>query len=422
MTPKARVRTPLCKLLLALASLAAVGACGGGGGSGSAEAATAATAPVAGADASAPVTSGNTAPGGAGSAGTAPATATAAAAAWGSPRTSARLFVSGHSLTDNPLADHLLTIASSLGNAQSAKYNEQIAIGSPLRMRTDPAQNRSWTGYSQGKNRSGSNMNVISELASGATIGGDRYDTLVITERHDLLQSLQWESTVRYLRHFHERLITANPQGRTYFYESWFDLFDKANPAAWIAHERAASSAWQCIGTRINTSLAAEGRSDRIRPLPAGAAIAALVERSTGGNTLAGVSGANTTETVNRIFRDAVHMTDLGMYYLAAVTYAAVYERSPVGAAAPSGISSTQARSLQETAWAFVSNFYANQAAPDLASCRAAVATNFCPVYWSYRNQPGNAAGCTSTFSAQTSSNPLYYSASSDAAYWFPAP
>lgn len=391
-------------VVCSLAALVALGACGGGG---SSEAAPIAGAPpAAGAPAPAP------APGG--SPGPAPAPA-----AWGTPKTQSRVFITGHSLTDNPLGDHLVAIANSVGGSNAAKYNQQIVLGSPIRVRTEAAGG--FGGYSQGKNRSGDNMNVINELRNPATLGGDRYDTLVIAENHNLLEMLQWENTVRHLRHFHERFLAGNAAGRTYFYETWKDINNKSNPTAWITHERAASGAWQCIAVRVNHSLAAEGRNDRITPLPVGAALAYLVEQATQGN-VAGITGSNTTETVNRLFSDDVHLTTTGMYYAALVTYAAVHQRSPVGSAVPSGVSSAAAASLQSLAWSYVSNFYANYQPPSLDSCRAQVAQSFCPTYWNYRGQGGNVSGCTSTFSAANGNNPLFYAAGTDASYWYPAP
>jgi len=397
--PKTSRRRVACSLP-ALAGLIALAACGGGAGS-----SVAAPAAPAAAASSGPGT-----PGGA---------PIPFAAPWGQPKAQARVFISGHSLTDNPLGDQLVAIANGLGGSNAAKYNQQIVIGSPIRVRTEARGN--FSGYSAGKNRSGSGMNVINELRSPATLEGDRYDTLVIAENHNLLSMLQWEDTVRNLRHFHERLLAGNAAGRSYFYETWFGITDKADPRNWIAHERAASGAWQCVAARVNHSLAAEGRNDRITPLPVGAALAELVERATQ-TSLAGISGANTTDTLNRLFSDDVHLTSTGMYYAALVTYAAVYQRSPEGAPAPSGMSSTAARSLQQQAWSYVSNFYASYQPPSLESCRTQLAQNFCPIYWSYRGQPGNASGCTSFFSAASSNNPLHYAAGSDASYWYPAP
>lgn len=333
---------------------------------------------------------------------------------------SARLFITGHSLTDNPLGEHVVAIANSLGGATAAKYNQQIVIGSPIANRTD--QPAGWAGYRRGKNREGSGMNVIDELRSPRTLGGDRYDTLVIAERHDLLSVVQWENTVRYLRHFHERLLEGNPDGRTYFYETWWNVPSRDDPSPWVAHERAASRAWQCVVARVNRSLATEGRRDRITPLPAGAALADLVERAVRGQ-VAGLSAPTPSETMARLFTDDVHLTTTGVYYMALVTYAAVYQRSPVGAWAPSGVSTAAAASLQALAWQAVQSFYSTTAQADLDGCRAFVAQEFCPIYWQLRNNPGPIAECTRTFSATDSGrNPLFFNAATDRSYWFAAP
>jgi hypothetical protein len=351
---------------------------------------------------------------------TAASPATLPAAGWGTPRASARLFVSGHSLTDNPLGEQVVAIANSLGGGQAAKYNQQIVIGSPIANRTDQPAN--WAGYSRGKNRDGSGMNVVQELRAPRTLGGDRYDTLVIAERHDLVSVVQWENTVRYLRHFHERLLDGQPQGRTFFYETWWNVPDKRDPGPWVAHERAASRAWQCVVARVNHSLAAEGRADRIVPLPAGAALADLVEQAAAGR-VPGLSAATPLETLNRLFSDDVHLTPTGVYYMALVTYASVYERSPVGAWAPAGITAGAASALQERAWQFVQRFYTTHQPAALDECRSFVAQQFCPVYWQLRQNTGAIADCTRTFSAlDAGRNPLYYDAATDRRYWFAAP
>ena len=344
----------------------------------------------------------------------------AAGPAWGEPRASARLFVSGHSLTDNPLGEHVVAIANSLGGRDAARYNQQIVIGSPIANRTD--QPAAWAGYSRGKNREGSGMNVIQELRAPRTLGGDRYDTLVIAERHDLVSVVQWENTVRYLRHFHERLLEGNPQGRTFLYETWWNVPDKRDPAPWIAHERAASRAWQCVAARVNHSLAAEGRNDRITPLPAGAALADLVERAVAGQ-VPGLAGPSTPDTMNRLFSDDVHLTPTGVYYMALVTYAAVYQRSPAGAWAPSSVAAATAAAMQSQAWQFVQGFYRGYQPPTLEDCRSFVAQQFCPIYWQLRQNTGPIADCTRTYSAlDAGRNPLYYDAATDRRFWFAAP
>lgn len=342
----------------------------------------------------------------------------ATSGAMAAPRDAARIFFSGHSLTDNPLPEDVAAIAQSLGT--SARWNQQNIPGSPIAARTRGSGG--WSGYSAGKNREGQGMNVVEELRRPRTLGGERYDTLVITERHDLVGPLIFEDSVRVLRHVHERLIEGNPQATTYFYESWLDVSDKNDPRAWITYERAASPAWQCMATRINRSLAAEGRSDRIRSLPAGAALADLVERATQGEGLPGITASSVKGTVDRLFEDNVHLTRMGSYYMALVSYATIYGRSPVGAWAPSGVSKEQAASLQNVAWRHVSSNQDKLQSNNLGQCRALMQASFCGTFWRFRGHPQHAPGCVSHFGRADTENPFYFDAAKDAAYWLPAP
>ncbi|MBD2750537.1 hypothetical protein IC232_28200 [Microvirga sp. BT688] len=353
-------------------------------------------------------------------------------------REEARVFVSGHSLTDHPFPDYLAMIADSLGTP--AVWNQQNLFGSSIRerVRGRGAGETGWAGYSQGENRNGAGLNVIDELRQPKTIGSDRYDALIITEQHTLLGSLIWNDTVRYLRHFHDRLIDGNPEATSYLYHSWISLNDKDDPTRWIAYEREAYWAWQCVAVRINQSLAAEGRTDRVLPLPAAASLAALVERATRGAGLPGISGSSVRQTMDRLFRDDVHLTSLGTYYTALVSYATVYRRSPLGAWAPSDIEEAQAALLQQMAWTFVTESAGEKSAASLEACRAFVSETFVYTYWSYVRdtywrQEGSVVRAYAKwlqhlsrwryrFSRGDYDNPLTYNAAHDRAYWYPPP
>ncbi|MDI1477306.1 hypothetical protein [Polyangium sp. y55x31] len=323
-------------------------------------------------------------------------------------RTSARMFLSGHSLTDNPLPDHVLTIAQSLG--KDFNFNEQIGIGSPIRVRTKGGSFDApgWPGYSTGKNRDGSDMNVIEELLSPKTLGpGELYDTLVITERHDILGTIWWEDTFGFLRHYHDRLIDGNPAGHTLFYHSWLDV-DKNAPATWIGHEKNALYAWECVATKVNLSLAAEGRTDRVEALPAGAALVALVERILN-DEVAGITGT-TEQKLDMIFSDNVHMTPLGAYYLALVTYASIFRASPVGAAVPAEINAEPTADMQKIAWDFVSAYYSQPTPGEhtMEECRSFISQNVCVSFWTLLNEPGQVASCQADFAnANAEQNPF---------------
>jgi hypothetical protein len=243
-----------------------------------------------------------------------------------------RLFYSGHSLLDAPLPQDVAAIAASLGT--------------PL----------AWRQHTP----AGSSMQGRSAVAAAWPTAAD--DTMLVTEQHTLVGNIVWNDSVRQLRRLHERLIAGNPRARTWFYASWLSLGDKTDPRRWIAHERAASPLWHCIATRIDASLAAEGRTDRIAFLPAGALLAALVERTLQ-QRVPGVSVAG-------LFRDDVHLTPLGSYFMSLVVYATLFDRSPAGAAVPEGIDTEAARALQREAWELVQQERAQRAALSLDACR----------------------------------------------------
>jgi hypothetical protein len=129
--------------------------------------------------------------------------------------------ISGHSLTDEPLSAMVQEIAVSLG--REAGWQRQNIIGSPISARTlghrndprDPAI--PWTGYSSGRGRDGSPIDLVRELRAPATVEGGTYSHLVVAERHDSLGPLQWEKTVPLLRHFYELAREGSPKIQGFF-------------------------------------------------------------------------------------------------------------------------------------------------------------------------------------------------------------
>jgi hypothetical protein len=355
---------------------------------------------------------GGTGTGGAGTGGTAGTGTGGTGGAAAMPpgmRNRARVFYSGHSLLDSPIPEHVQELAASLGS--DLNFNLQNIVGSPIRVRTrgENGSASGFPGYSQGKNRTGMNMNVVQELRAPRTIGaGERYDTLVITERHDILSVIEWENTVGYLRHYHDRLIEGNPQGSTLFYHTWLDI-DKNAPAAWIAHEKAALGAWECVSSKINLTLEAAGRPDRVRTLPGGAALVDLVEKIVAGQ-VRGLPGANTAARLNAIFDDDVHLTPTGSYYMAAVLYSAIFLKSPVGGRVPSGVPAEAAADFQRIAWTYVSNYYARPRPGErtMDECRTHIVQNVCASFWRLKAEPGKVSECTQTFGdARAENNPF---------------
>lgn len=357
------------------------------------------------------------------------------ASAHAAPRTSAHIFYSGHSLMDQPLPDYVARIAGSLGT--TARWNRQYVVGSSIRQRTRGVAPTGWAGYRQGYNRDGDGLDVVAELREPRTLDGERYDTLVITEQHGLLGTLVWNDTVRHLRHYHDRFIAGNAAGQTWFYEPWLGLHSKDDPSRWIAYERAAAPVWQCIATRVNVSLAGEGRADRIARLPAGLALAALVEAATA-SRLPGVTAATVRATVDGLVKDNVHLTPTGAYYMALVTYATVYGRSTEGAWAPPTIGAEAARTLQRFADRFVADQRVTGPALDLAGCKTLLRDSFIDTYWTYTRDTywledlgwlraqwrwlKHRVQWHLRFARDDEGNPFHHDARTDRGYWFPAP
>lgn len=316
----------------------------------------------------------------------------------------ARVFLSGHSLTDNPLIDYVQEIANSMSD--DFNYNQQIVIGSPIRVRTRGMGGTAppWLGYSEGKNKNGSTgLNVVSEIRNPQTIGAGRiYDTLVITENHSSLSQIQWEDTIRHLRHYHDVLRSGNPNATTLFYHSWLNI-NKANPTPWITHEKNAQLVWECVVSKVNQSLLDDSARPQVQSLPTGAALVDLVEKILA-NQVPGMTGT-AEDKLNQIFNDNVHLTSVGMYYVALVTYSAVFKKSPINTWAPSGISQTLSQSLQNIAWNYIRAYY-NQPSPGIrtmAQCRES-STLYCQSYWTLEGNPSNIQGCINHYSNETAS------------------
>jgi lysophospholipase L1-like esterase len=237
-----------------------------------------------------------------------------------------RIFYSGHSLLDEPLPGGVATIARSLG--LPLHWERHTPFGSSMRDRT------------------------------GSTPPLAGFDTLVVTEQHTLIGNLVWNDSAGQLRQLQDRFVAANPNGRTWFYASWLNLGDRNRPQHWIAYERLASPVWQCLVERVNAARS----GSRIQYLPAGALLAALVERVSRGE----VPGLRT----EALFTDDVHPSPLGAYFMSLAVFATLFDRSPAGAAVPGGLDANVARGLQPLAWTLVDEERARREAVSPAACR----------------------------------------------------
>lgn len=307
------------------------------------------------------------------------------------PRDYARLFFTGHSLLDNPIPDFVELIARS--KEDDVGWNQQNILGSPIRVRTQGSGN--WEGYGVGKNRAGEGLDVVNELLTGATLGPDEgYDTLVIVERNDLLDTIVWEDTTGLLLHYHDRLIDGNSAGRTLFHQVWPSI-DKDNPQSWLDHVRLELTATECVVSKNNLYLESAGRSDRMGVSPGGLALAALVDAALAGE-VPGMTGTP-RQRLDAIFSDDVHLTRVATYMVASVIYGAVYGKTPVGAAYPEeDMSQETAEVLQQIAWDVLAGYHQEQSpwTMTMEACREHFAQHYCPSARALFSNPEGIPNC----------------------------
>jgi hypothetical protein len=311
------------------------------------------------------------------------------ASVW-TPRDYVRAFYSGHSLSEG-VPEVVGQIASSLGyrldfEAQSLGY-------SLLRQRTrgEMPSSSEWAGYSAGKNRAGGGLNVAEELRRPHRIGvGNRYDALVVTERHDLPAIARKERTAFYLADMSKHLLVGSPDAEVLLYHTWLHV-DPDEPWPWIDYERAVAPMWECVASRANLDLPARGNTPRVRILPGGSALAEVAAALWAGE-VPGVAASDPGARVRLLFSDNVHMSDIGRYFIALVHFAVLFGRSPEGAVMPTAMAPETGRYMQTQAWKHVVSYGQRAdavARRDMAACRTLMVKDVCPAYVAFRQGKG---------------------------------
>jgi len=307
--------------------------------------------------------------------------------AWTS-RDDVRAFYSGHSLSDG-VPQMVEQIARSLGHLLD--FEAQVLGYSLLRQRTkgEVISATEWPGYRAGHNRNGAGLNVAEELGQPRRLAsGEKYDVLVVTERHDLPAIARKERTAFYLTDMARHLLTGNPDAEVLLYHTWLNL-DPDAPGPWIDYERAVLPMWECVASRANLDLPARGNVPRVRVLPGGGALAELAAALWEGK-VPGVVGTNPGERVRLLFSDNVHMSEAGRYFIALLHYAVLFGRNPEGAAIPASLAPEAGRYMQTLAWQYVVSYgqRADAAARrDMATCRDLMQKEIFPAYTAFQGK-----------------------------------
>ncbi|AWI87262.1 hypothetical protein C0214_02175 [Methylobacterium sp. DM1] len=281
----------------------------------------------------------------------------------GEEATPRRVFVSGHSLVDRPLPDDLARISASLGRPLT--WARRHASGSTI------AQRACW-----------GETPAIDET-SGPGAADAPYDTLVVTEQHDLMGAVLWNDTVGELARLHDCFAARNPGLATWFYVPWISLDDKRDPANWLAYERAAAPLWRCVVAAANRRSAAARAGNRIRVIPAASALATLVESAADRPPPPGRRAGGAGEAAARLIEDQVHPTRLGAYALALLVEAATTGRPPRGAWAPEGVAPETAEALQIFS-GDAAAAAAREPEPDSDACAKRLQVQATGLFWPY--------------------------------------
>lgn len=264
------------------------------------------------------------------------------------------ILVSGHSLTDQPYPDHLKGIARQEGISVSLSLEN--VTGSSIQQRTGGGLVR---------------------------LTDEPYNVLIITEQHRVLDALMWGETVRYLYGYHHAFTAANPAGTTYFYTPWISLSSLADPHPWIEYERLALPVWRCVVNRVNDKIGGAGRKNHIRFIPTSLALAELVARLASDPAFSGFEDWNAADRLKAIFSDEVHLTELGSYYVAAVSFAAIYGADIRQQRPPALLDARQADALRLFAADFMQGYQATKM-NEVGDCEAPVSLAFASHYANY--------------------------------------
>ena len=331
------------------------------------------------------------------------------------PKSGISVYWVGHSLVETKAQSEwgeitLMSLVGRFAHARGLGYRmgDHTLWGSPM--------SALWRGKPHGYTRDASSM-VPKREQFEATAG--QYDTLVLTEALPVHAALKGEYSSYYLRRFYCALKSANPSSRVYLYQTWVNLqgadpyskFPPAHRFDWRAEMVAQRKDWEELAAqgaraqvrepgwfaRLGWATKSNGGCDIEDPIyiiPAGQAMVALWDRLKAPQstddfampdgsrlTLADLF-ANPYENwpsdwplsaeaedidpaaiVARLKpRDAsrghddIHLSALGIYFVALVHFATLYGQSPVGLPVPSMVGEGVARTLQCLVWQVVSS------------------------------------------------------------------
>lgn len=244
-------------------------------------------------------------------------------------------FYLGHSLVSPTLPEMMQDLLD-------APVEYQILNGAPLELQ-----------WKESANAQGAN--------GREWLPGHAVDALVLTERVPLATTIEYHASADYAAQFVQEALKANPQVQPYLYATWDDIDDAATGStkAWRDRIESDLPLWQGIVDDVNAGLPQGAKPMKL--VPAGLGMVRLHDAAAAGR----VPGA---KSIRDFFRDDIHPTDAGFYYVAMIHYATLTGKSPVGLPDKlmgkygyyPQVQPDQAKALQELAQETVSAFRGN--------------------------------------------------------------
>lgn len=272
-------------------------------------------------------------------------------------RVPSHIFISGHSLTERPYPEMLATVFAQTG--QTVRIDTANRFGTSIKDR----------------------LAATNPSLSPPTVP-NHADTMIVAEQHSLIDNLVWNDSVQSLRAMHDRFIAENPTGQSFLFTAWLGV-DAARAGRWIEFERGAAPVWECLARRVNMTLEADGRTDRIGVIPTALALANLVAMASAVH-VPGVANADADRALATLFEDDVHPTPTGAYYAALVTHAWLGKgQSPIEQPA-SGIPLAAQQSLPPIADRFVREYRLTMQPMSMQACRDYLRQEFIGQYLRY--------------------------------------
>ncbi len=206
------------------------------------------------------------------------------------------LFV-GHSLFSQKSPDYMRNVVNSFDD-ESTIWS-QIINGSSIKWSWDNSHTRS------------NDSQVLLE-------SGD-VDVLILTEAVVVQNHIRFSDTFEYAQRYYDLAVSNNPDAKVFIHETWTRITE---PSTWRESLDTDLEVWQSIVDSVNATL--EPGQPEVQVIPMGSAMARLYDEI----ELGLVPGI---DDIRDIFADAIHLNDIGHYFMTMVQYATIHEESPVG-------------------------------------------------------------------------------------------